>query len=103
MVILKHGKAEDNVNVAIGDVVFVPPAPVFYVYGEIQSPGVYKLQRDMTVLQALAVGGGLTPRGTDNAYKIIRLVVGVQVQTLDSRLSDLVKEDAVILVKERLF
>src|SRR3569623_1232505 len=74
MVILKHGKAEDNVNVAIGDVVFVPPAPVFYVYGEIQRPGVYKLQRDMTVLQALAVGGGLTPRGTDNAIKIIRHV-----------------------------
>jgi len=103
MVILKHGKAEDNVNVAIGDVVFVPPAPVFYVYGEIQRPGVYKLQRDMTVLQALAVGGGLTPRGTDNAIKIIRHVDGVQVQTMDSRLTDIVKEDDVIRVKERLF
>src|SRR3569623_1040992 len=103
MVILKHGKAEDNVNVAIGDVVFVPPAPKNYVYGEIQRPGVYKLQRDMTELQALAVGGGLTPRGTDNAIKIIRHVDGVQVQTMDSRLTDIVIVVVVIRVKDRLF
>jgi hypothetical protein len=46
-----------------GDVIYVPRYPVFYIHGEVQRPGQYRLERDMTVEQALAVGGGLTTAG----------------------------------------
>ena len=42
------------------DVVYVPPMPVFYIYGEVRQPGSYPLAKGMTVRQALSVGGGLT-------------------------------------------
>ena len=41
-----------------GDMLYVQRAPVFYIYGEVQRPGSYRLERDMTVMQALAAGGG---------------------------------------------
>jgi polysaccharide biosynthesis/export protein len=101
--VLMQGKLDDNVSVADGDIIYVPPAPLFYVYGEVQHPGVYKLQRDMTVLQALAVGGGLTLRGTDKGIQIIRHAKDGKVQTIDSQLTDIVQQDDVIKVKQSLF
>ena len=100
---LMQGKLNNNVNVADGDIIYVPPAPVFYVYGEVQHPGVYKLQRDMTVLQALAVGGGLTSRGTDKGIQIIRHDTNGKIQTIDSQLTEIVQQDDVIKVKQSLF
>ena len=54
-----------DTTVANGDVIFVPRAPQFYIYGEVQKPGPYRLERDMTVMQALSAGGGLSPRGSE--------------------------------------
>ncbi|CAI8782587.1 polysaccharide export protein EpsE [Methylococcus capsulatus] len=62
---LFEGSAGQNPEVAAGDTLFVPKAPQFYVYGEVQRPGAYRLQRGMTVSQAISAAGGLTPRGTD--------------------------------------
>ena len=39
---------------------------MFYIYGEAQRPGPYRIERGMTVMQALAQGGGPTPRGSQN-------------------------------------
>ena len=47
-----------------GDVVLVPEMDVFYIYGEVQRPGRYRLERDMTVMQGLSVASGMTPRGS---------------------------------------
>jgi hypothetical protein len=38
---------------------------MIYVYGEVQRPGVSRLERGMTVMQAMAQSGGLTQRGTE--------------------------------------
>lgn len=101
--LLEKGNMSDNVEVLAGDVIFVPKAPMFYVYGEVQRPGAYRLQRDMTVLQALSVGGGLTPRGTERGIKINRRADDGGTRTVDVMLSERLKPDDVITVKERLF
>jgi polysaccharide biosynthesis/export protein len=54
-----------NIEVRSGDSVFVPRAPVFYIYGEVARGGIYRLEPDMTVMQAISVAGGVSPRGTD--------------------------------------
>lgn len=101
--LLEKAHMGDNVEVVAGDVIFVPKAPMFYVYGEVHRPGAYRLQRDMTVLQALSVGGGLTPRGTERGIKINRRNDDGGSRIVEVLLSERLKPDDVITVKERLF
>ena len=53
------GHAENDIVLAGGDTIYIHRAPVFYIYGEAQRPGAYRIERGMTVMQALAQGGGL--------------------------------------------
>ena len=55
------GRAHDFV-VRHGDVVWVARQPRVFIYGEVQRPGVIRLERGMTVMQVLATGGGLNLR-----------------------------------------
>ncbi len=73
-----------------------------YVYGEVQKGGAYRVEPDMTVMQAIAMGGGITPRGTDRGIKISRRD-GKGVQRIDANLTDVVQADDVIYVRESLF
>ena len=86
-----------------GDVLYVQRAPVFYIYGEVQRPGSYRLERDMTVMQALAAGGGLTPRGTQKGLRIHRRGANGKVQTVELGLDDPLQANDVVYVKESLF
>jgi polysaccharide export outer membrane protein len=69
---LDGGKSAQEVLLRAGDSVFVPAMPMFYIYGEVRQPGAYPLKPDMTVTQALSVGGGLTVRGTERGITIER-------------------------------
>jgi polysaccharide export outer membrane protein len=86
-----------------GDTVFVKHAPQFYLYGEVQHAGAYRLQPQMTVMQALSVGGGLTPRGTLHGLQIQRRTPDGHMHSAGARLTDVVNADDVIVVRERLF
>jgi polysaccharide biosynthesis/export protein len=86
-----------------GDTVFVERAPVFYVYGEVPRAGAYRLEPNMTVMQAITVGGGITPRGSDRRLKLRRTTADGKVIEKDAKLQDTVQADDVIYVKEALF
>lgn len=70
--LIEDGNLAQDALVGNGDIVYVPSAPVFYIYGEVRTPGVYPLAQGMTVQQALSVGGGLTPQGTESGIKLDR-------------------------------
>ena len=55
-----------------GDTINVERAPVFYIYGEVTRSGAYRVEPNMTVMQAIAAGGGITPRGSDRRLKLRR-------------------------------
>ena len=74
-----------------------------YPYGEVQRPGAYRLEKEMTVMQALSVGGGLNVRGTERGIRINRQSENGKVQTFETKMTDLVQENDVIYVKESLF
>jgi len=57
--LLELGDLTLNVVVAHGDVISVPVAPKFFVYGYVAKPGAYDLKRNTTVLEAVATAGGL--------------------------------------------
>ncbi len=44
----------------------------YYVVGKVAKPGVYNVSRPITVLQALALAGGLTPFAKEDKILIIR-------------------------------
>src|SRR6267378_971055 len=58
------GTPADDIELFGGDTLYVNRAPMFYIYGQVQKPGQFRLERGMTVMQALASGGGVTGKGT---------------------------------------
>jgi polysaccharide biosynthesis/export protein len=86
-----------------GDTVHVDRAPVFYIYGEVARAGAYRLEPGLTVMQAISLGGGITPRGSDRRLKLRRAGPDGKVVESDAGLRDAVKADDVIYVKEALF
>jgi polysaccharide export outer membrane protein len=86
-----------------GDVVYVNRAPQYYIYGQVQRPGMYGLDRGMTLAQAVAKGGGLTLRGTDKGVRVHRRYGNKQVQVLEPKLDDPIRPDDLIFVRESVF
>ena len=85
-----------------GDTVHVERAQ-FYIYGEVVRSGTYPVSDNMSVMQALALGGGITPRGSENRIKLRRVGPDGKTREQDAKLTDIVKTDDVIFVRESLF
>ena len=96
-------KPEDDIVVAGGDTLYVNKAPMFYIYGEAQRPGPYRIERGMTVMQALAQGGGPTSRGSQNRLKLHRRDTAGKVIETVPQLTDVVRPEDVIYVRESIF
>lgn len=99
---LDNRMAED-MTVARGDVLYVHRAPVFYIYGEVQRPGAFRLERGMTVMQALAQGGGPTVRGTENRLRLHRRDESGTIVRITPALVDAIRPDDVLYIHESLF
>lgn len=96
-------KSDDDINVLSGDTLYVQKAPVFYIYGEAQRAGSFRIERGMTVMQGLAAGGGPTARGTENRLQLHRRNAAGVVEKLSPALTDLLQPNDVIYVRESLF
>ncbi len=96
------GRGEDIV-VHNGDVIWVDRGPVVYIYGEVQRPGALRLERGMTVMQALATGGGLTLRGTEKGMRVHRKGADGKVQVVQPAMDDALRDGDVVYVRESLF
>jgi len=97
------GNTADDIALAGGDTLFVNRAPLFYIYGQVQRPGQFRLERDMTVMQALASGGGVTGKGTRRGIVLHRRDANGKVKEIEASLDDDVRDEDVIYVKESLF
>lgn len=97
------GDLSQNVELQPGDTIFVPRAPVFYIQGEVQRAGSYRLEPDASVMTAIALGGGLTPRGSTHGLKIHRRSPTGKLVAIPVTLSDRIEADDIILVRASLF
>ncbi|HZY19121.1 MAG TPA: polysaccharide export protein EpsE [Ramlibacter sp.] len=98
-----NSRNQDDILVSGGDTIFVNKAPVYYIYGEAQRPGPYRIERGMTVMQAVAQGGGPTPRGSLNRLRLTRTGPDGRAVESDAKLTDPVLPNDVIFVRESLF
>jgi len=101
--LFRPGGEASNERVQDGDIINVARQPMFYIYGEVQRPGAFRLEQNMSVVQALSMGGGITARGTQRGITILRRDANGEMHELDTQPADLVKKDDVIYVKESLF
>jgi len=100
---LQSGASSQNLALRDGDTIFVPRAESVYVFGQVRNPGAYPLQqRDTTVLQALALAGGVNERGATGRIKIVRIEKGKTVE-VKVKLTDNVRPGDTIMVPERFF
>jgi polysaccharide biosynthesis/export protein len=86
-----------------GDSLVVPRAEQFSIEGEVTTPGRYRVEPGMTVLQAVARAGGITARGSERRIQLKRADKPGQYQTIHAKPGDLVKAGDIILVKESIF
>lgn len=97
------GNVADDIALAGGDTLFVNRAPSFYIYGQVQRAGELRLEREMTVMQALAAGGGVTGKGTSRGIVLHRRDANGKVKEITANLDDDVRDGDVIYVKESVF
>lgn len=93
----------DDLVVSGGDVIYVQRMPTYYIYGEVQRAGSNRIERGMTVRQALAQAGGPTQRGTERGIRIFRRGQGGAVETLTPELDAPVQPEDVLFVRETVF
>jgi polysaccharide export outer membrane protein len=95
--------SSQDIVIENNDVVYVDRAPHVYVHGEVQKPGTLKLERGMTVMQALAAAGGLTNRGTQRGIRVHRKGADGATAVLTPGLQEPLQPDDVVQVPESLF
>lgn len=92
-----------DIPVQGGDILYIHRAPVFYIYGEVNRPGSYRLERGMTVMQALAQGGGITLRGTEKRIRLHRRNAAGTVEAIEPDMAQTLQTEDVVYVRESLF
>ncbi len=100
---LAGGGAIPTMALKGGDSVFVPKAEQFSIYGEVTTPGRYRVEPGMTVIEAIAKAGGITLRGSQHRVAIKRKQANGSYTSVKANFGDLVQPDDVIQVKESIF
>jgi polysaccharide export outer membrane protein len=100
---LFDGDPAVNYGVQDGDTVFVAHAPQFYVYGQVQHPGQYRLMRNTTISQAISIGGGLMPRGTQRGALVKRLDSSGKERQYSVKSDDVLQPNDVLWIKASIF
>lgn len=96
-------KLGEDILLRGGDVIYVRRAPMFYVFGEIQHPGSFRIERNMNVMRAIAEAGGPTQRGTIKGLKLYRTDKSGKTEEITPSLTSPVQGDDVLYIRESLF
>ena len=70
--LLRKGDPNLNPVLGAGDVVFIPKAPLVYVYGAVRQAGGFTFRKKLRVLESLALAGGLTDMASKSDATLIR-------------------------------
>jgi len=96
---LATGDLKGDPYVSPGDKLYSPDAELFYVTGQVKSPGAFGILPDLTFRMALSRAGGVTDSGSDKNITVTREGKTLRHVDLDSK----VMPGDVVLVPERLF
>jgi polysaccharide export outer membrane protein len=95
------GQLPQPIRLASGDTIYVPQAGYFFVSGQVNRPGRYRLERGMTVEQAVVLAGGFTRFAAESRLRIKRVVAG-QPGEFQAQPDDRLQADDVLIVPESI-
>ena len=84
------------------DTIYIPRADFYYVLGEVNKPGQYKLEKDTTVLKAITTAGGNTKKANLKRITVVREIDGKE-RELPAELFQSIQPDDIIRVPESFF
>ena len=70
--LLQKGQLDLNPVLGAGDVVFVPKAPLIYVYGCVRQAGGFTFRKQLRILESIALAGGMTDLANHSDVTLIR-------------------------------
>jgi polysaccharide export outer membrane protein len=100
--LFKEGDLSLNVQLQNGDIIYVPKIDFFYIYGEVNRPGIYRIEKGLTVKRAISLAGGFTPKASKGRIEITRRHEGKDI-VKKADINESVKPDDTLMVKESIF
>jgi polysaccharide export outer membrane protein len=100
--LLKEGDLSLNAQLRNGDIIYVPKIDFFYIYGEVNRPGIYRIEKGLTVKRAISIAGGFTPKASKGRIEITRRHEGKDI-VKKADINESVKPDDTLMVKESIF
>jgi len=93
----------------LGDYIVDPQVSVsiavyrpFFIHGQVNRPGGFPFQDDLTLDKAIAIAGGLANRASKSDWKITRIVNGKTV-TIQANVATQVHPDDIIKIEQSFF
>jgi len=96
------GTVQDDLLLQPDDIVIVERSKEFLMYGEVNRVGVFPLEKDITVMKALTMAGGLTKWGSESRVKVLRKTADdTKIERITVNINDVLKghPEADILLK----
>jgi polysaccharide export outer membrane protein len=99
---LLAGEVVQRIEIDSGDTVYIPKGEFFFISGEVQKPGRYLLEREITVAKAIILAGGPTKFAATKRATVQRLVKG---QRLEYRadMNDILQSEDILVVPQSIF
>jgi len=99
---LLAGEVVQRIEIDSGDTVYIPKGEFFFISGEVQKPGRYLLERDITVAKAIILAGGPNKFAATKRATVQRLVKG---QRLEYRadMNDILQSEDILVVPQSIF
>jgi polysaccharide biosynthesis/export protein len=101
--LIKKGQTTLNIPIRDGDSVYISKADVYYVSGEVNKPGSFKLESDVTVIKAITVAGGFSKIAAKGKIRIIRIVDGQKREIENVKMDEPIFPNDVVVVPESFF
>lgn len=101
--LIEEGDLTYDVPIMDGDSVYVSKAGVFYVTGEVQDSGAFKHGKDITVVKAISMAGGLTEKAAPGRVRIMRKVNDHEEIIEKVKMDEPILPNDVIVVPESFF
>ncbi len=87
-------KQAPDIEVRPNDTIIVGEYGNFSVVGQVAKPGIYKLKKKLSIIDAISMAGGFSPTAAQNGTKIIR-VEGGQKRVISVPVSRIMKGESV--------
>jgi polysaccharide export outer membrane protein len=97
---IQGGDVKENILLQNGDMMFVPKASAFFVLGEVNKPGTFPLDKEISVLEAVTLAGGFNGTAAPSGAKVLRRTAEGKQETIAIDLSGAVPRDTSFRIED---